>query len=122
MNDKDRLQRIKEDVSFWEYCVKNTHYCELVSHDIEKIKWLIEQAEKLQLCQESYSGLDKMYEHWRNKAKELEKQLQQAQAKAERYKEALENIEALEFFTNFNDEERFNAALYHAKRALEGES
>ncbi len=51
----------------------------------------------------------------------LEQQLQQAQAKAERYKEALKNIEALEFFTNFNDEERFNAALYHAKRALEGE-
>jgi hypothetical protein len=39
--------------------------------------------------------------------------------KAEKYKRALENIEALEFFTNFSDKEKIAAALYHAKNALE---
>ncbi|PUF85787.1 hypothetical protein [Geobacillus sp. AYS3] len=39
--------------------------------------------------------------------------------KAEKYKKALENIEDLEFFTNFSDKEKFAAALYHAKNALE---
>lgn len=39
--------------------------------------------------------------------------------KAEKYKRALENIEVLEFFTNFSDTEKIAAALYHAKNALE---
>lgn len=42
--------------------------------------------------------------------------------KTEIYKEALENIEALSFFSDgFSDKEKFVAALYHAKKALEGE-
>ena len=41
--------------------------------------------------------------------------------KTEIYKEALENIEALSFFSDgFSDKEKFVAALYHAKKALEG--
>ena len=43
--------------------------------------------------------------------------LEQAE-KAEKYKIALENIEALEFFTNFSDKEKIASALYHAKSAL----
>ncbi|UYL93810.1 hypothetical protein NIIg97_gp34 [Geobacillus phage vB_GthS_NIIg9.7] len=89
MNDKERLQRIKEDVSFWEYCLKNTHWCELVSHDIEKIKWLIERVEQLQ--QEQKRLKNQIYETVEEKFL-LEKQFQRAQAKAERYEKALKEI------------------------------
>jgi predicted RNase H-like nuclease (RuvC/YqgF family) len=88
MNDKERLQTIKDQFEWGEENLESGIY-NLESDDIN---WLIEQAERVQRCQESYSGLNKMYDHWRNKAKELEKQLQQAQAKAERYEKALKEI------------------------------
>jgi TolA-binding protein len=65
------------------------------------VDWLIEQAEKIQRYQESYSGLNKMYDHWRNKAKELEKQLQQAQAKVNELEQSLNDAaETAEQFLN----------------------
>jgi hypothetical protein len=75
MNDKERLQTIKDQFEWGEENLESGIY-NLESDDIN---WLIEQAEKIQRCQESYSGLNKMYDHWRNKAKELEKQLHQTQ-------------------------------------------
>jgi predicted nucleic acid-binding Zn-ribbon protein len=89
MNDKERLQTIKDQFEWGEENLESGIY-NLESDDIN---WLIEQAERVQRCQESYSGLNKMYDHWRNKAKELEKQLQQAQAKAEKYENALREID-----------------------------
>lgn len=96
MNDKERLQRIKEDVSFWEYCLKNTHWCELVSHDIEKIKWLIERVEQLQQEIERLTKeRDQYFDDkilWSAYLKIKDQELQQAQAKAERYEKALKEI------------------------------
>mgnify|MGYP002622492069 CR=1 FL=1 len=86
MNDKELLQKIKNVRTAVKEIYGNVN---TITYPIYMVDWLIEQAEKIQRYQESYSGLDKMYDHWRNKAKELEKQLQQAQAKAERYKNHL---------------------------------
>ena len=88
MNNKEMLQEIKKRVDGL-VGFENASDDDLYYISKKHINWLIEQAEKIQRYQESYSGLDKMYDHWRNKAKELEKQLQQAQAKAERYKNHL---------------------------------
>jgi chromosome segregation ATPase len=89
MNDKELLQKIKNVRTAVKEIYGNVN---TITYPIYMVDWLIEQAEKIQRCQESYSGLNKMYDHWRNKAKELEQQLQQAQAKAERYEKALQEI------------------------------
>ena len=64
--------------------------------DIQVIDWLIEQAEKVELLQQE---TEKEQKRLRNQIYEtveekflLEKQLQQAQAKAERYEKALKEI------------------------------
>jgi predicted RNase H-like nuclease (RuvC/YqgF family) len=89
MNDKELLRKIKNVRTAVKEIYGNVN---TITYPMYMVDWLIKQAERVQRCQESYSGLDKMYDHWRNKAKELEKQLQQAQAKAERYEKALQEI------------------------------
>ena len=63
MNDKELLQKIKENVSFWEYCATNTHYYELVLDDIEKIKWLIERVEQFEQAQAKAEYYEMKYEN-----------------------------------------------------------
>jgi uncharacterized phage infection (PIP) family protein YhgE len=88
MNDKELLQKIKNIRTAVKEIYGNVN---TITYPIYMVDWLIEQAEKIQRCQESYSGLNKMYDHWRNKAKELEKQLQQTQ---NTIKEALETLKS----------------------------
>ena len=76
MNDKELLQKIKNVRTAVKEIYGNVN---TITYPIYMVDWLIEQAEKIQRYQESYSGLNKMYDHWRNKAKELEKQLHQTQ-------------------------------------------
>ena len=59
-------------------------------------------------------------ELYQKRSKVFDWLIEQAE-KTEIYKEALENIGALSFFSDgFSDKEKFVAALYHAKKALEG--
>lgn len=108
MNNKELLQKIKNVRTAVKEIYGNVN---TITYPMHMVDWLIEQAERVQRCQESYSGLNKMYDHWRNKAKELEKQLKQAQAKAERYEKALE------FYA---DEENYKENLISEAEQIDG--
>jgi len=116
MNNKEMLQEIKKRVDGL-VGFENASDDDLYYISKKHINWLIEQAEKIQRCQESYSGLDKMYDHWRNKAKELEKQLQQAQAKVEQYENALKKIADINLF---EDIDRTTFLILTARKVLRG--
>lgn len=92
MSDKERLEEIKEkysEVTVLEY-INNV---EIVGVDIKDLVWLIEQAEKVEQLQRENEKEQKRLQNQIYETVEekflLEKQLQQAKAKAERYKHAL---------------------------------
>jgi predicted RNase H-like nuclease (RuvC/YqgF family) len=121
MNDKERIAYVRALIFTHMREKEQLSGFVISDEDYDEVRWLVSQAEKLQLCKESFSGLDKMYDHWRNKAKELEKQLQQAQIKAERYENALKHI-----LENYHNEELDDTGYaievqQTAKQALGGE-
>ncbi|UYL94107.1 hypothetical protein PK51_gp32 [Geobacillus phage vB_GthS_PK5.1] len=87
MNDKERLQTIKDYVRFL------TFHGELGPAEQEYFWWLIEQVEQLQQENEKEQKRlkNQIYETVEEKFL-LEKQFQRAQAKAERYEKALKEI------------------------------
>jgi hypothetical protein len=82
MNDKERLQEIKRKVMTFDQ--------ELREIDLEgHIDWLIEQAEKVEQLETDKEFFKKEYMQTNEKYLKVLEQLQQAQAKAERYKNHL---------------------------------
>lgn len=125
MNDKERLGEIKEkysEVTVLEYI----NDVEIVGVDIKDLVWLIKQAEKVEQLQQENEKEQKRLKNQIYKTAEekflLEKQLQQAQAKAERYKQALE-FYADESIYSARNKERAEITLDYgekARKALEG--
>jgi CRISPR/Cas system-associated protein Cas5 (RAMP superfamily) len=106
MNDKERLQEIKE------YLFRSTRIAN--EKELEYEKWIISRVENLlqeneKLKWHNQNLMNSGYEY----TFELERKLQQAQAKAERYEKALREIAINCDTTPFN---------YIAKQALEGDT
>lgn len=81
-------------------------------------EWL-EEIRKLLVNLYNAVDVDEEMKHYIFNDLKIEWLIEQAE-KTEIYKEALENIEALSFFSDgFSDKEKFVAVLYHAKKALE---
>ncbi|MEK4951925.1 hypothetical protein NST12_16660 [Bacillus sp. FSL W8-1127] len=102
MSDKERLQEIKES---W---VSEGHLAKI---DREHFDWLIEQVEKAEELVQSLNDAAEMAEQFLNdkhfymdELKKTEQQLQQAQAKIERYEKALKGIKN-DIETDYTQEE-----------------
>jgi hypothetical protein len=121
MDDKARLQEIKRKAM--------TFNQELREIDLEEhIDWLIEQAEKVEQLQQEIARLTKERDQyfddkvlWSAALKIKDQQLQQAQAKAERYEKALREIanEQEVGEGDFNADNVANNLIATAKEALE---
>lgn len=84
MTDKERLEQIK-----------NKKFFDVGNGDLlnlEDVNWLIEQAEKREYWMKQHRKRCNELEDAYFKIQLIENQLHQAQAKAERYKQALEEI------------------------------
>ena len=116
MTDKERLEDIKNNYSVGIHILSGKPS---VAIPKENFEWLIEQAEKVEKLQQkkelAVEGFKQQVElavECVKENNELRKQIQQAQAKAERYKQALEEIAR----------GRFSGASYKARQALEGDN
>jgi chromosome segregation ATPase len=106
----EKASRLELEIEYWK-----SLWEQAVNEKAEKVEQLQKQLERKE------QALEEMFqnrERWRISHGELEQELQQKKEKEKQYKEALENIQALSFFTNFTDTERFNAALHHAELVL----
>jgi len=88
MNDKERLQAIKDQFEWGEENLESGIY-NLESDDIN---WLIKQAEKVEQLETDKEFFKKEYMQTNEKYLKVLEQLQQAQAKVERYEKALQKI------------------------------
>ncbi|UYL94228.1 hypothetical protein PT91_gp37 [Geobacillus phage vB_GthS_PT9.1] len=89
MNNKERLQEIKEELCDVEaYRIKGEIYVK--ARTVQPITdWLIKQAEKVEQLETDKEFFKKEYMQINEKYLKVLEQLQQAQAKAERYKNHL---------------------------------
>jgi hypothetical protein len=117
MNDKERLQEIKRKVMTFDQ--------ELREIDLEKhIDWLIFQAQKAEKLETDKEFFKREYMQTNEKYLKVLEQLQQAQAKAERYEKALREIanEQEVGEGDFDADDVANNLIATAKEALEGSS
>jgi hypothetical protein len=123
MNDKERLQEIKEELCDVEaYRIKGEIYVK--ARTVQPITdWLIKQAEKVEQLETDKEFFKKEYMQTNEKYLKVLEQLQQAQAKAERYEKALREIanEQEVGEGDFNADDVANNLIATAKEALEGE-
>mgnify|MGYP001275676107 CR=1 FL=1 len=103
MTDKEWLEDIKERFAKYQ-----TDY----NFNGEDVEWLIKQSEKVEYWRKQHRKRCNELEDAYFKIQLIENQLHQAQVKAERYKQALEEIAR----------GRFPGANYKARQALEGET
>lgn len=106
-------EMMKEALEWQEYIrelITVTDY-ELYHKRSKVFDWLIKQAEKREYWMKQHRKRANELEDAYFKIQLVENQLHQAQAKAERYKQALEEIAR----------GRFPGASYKARKALEGE-
>lgn len=115
MDRLDKLQEIKGQINElfnYEKASDNDWYYMKKEH----IDWLIEQAEKVDYWMKQHRKRLYELEDVYSKIQLIERQLQQAQSKAERYEEALQTIANVEFF-GYSVIRRYKEI---AKKALEG--
>lgn len=144
MNDKELLQKIKNVRTAVKEIYGNVN---TITYPIYMVDWLISQAEKVEQLEQEiedlklqkrptyvtiegtaedvHKDLKKFIvenDELKQEVDRLKEQLQQAQAKAERYEKALKRIANHELFaeTSFCDLEA-NELIYEAQEALEGE-
>ena len=123
VSDKERLEEIKNSFLEGQHILFGTSW---VSMPKESFDWLIKQVEKMEQLQQENEKEQKRLKNQIYKTAEekflLEKQLQQAQAKAERYKQALEEISNADWNLEGLDAEReLDKVTDVAFKALEGE-
>ena len=113
MNDKERLQTIKDQFEWGEENLESGIY----NIESEDVQWLISQAEKNKYWRIQHRKRADELEDAYFKIQLLENELQQAKAKAERYEKALENIVISIFPLDIDDAVAIaNQALLEVKK------
>jgi 5-bromo-4-chloroindolyl phosphate hydrolysis protein len=124
MNNKERLQEIKRNREFPQYCTNEYGneeiYYLIINHEFD---WLVEQAEKAIISEELLDRQRTINMRIKLKYTKQKQQLQQAKAKIERYEKALKQIASHYLFTenSFDCDLEANELIYKAQEALEGE-
>lgn len=123
MNNKERLESIKKKFSA-QRSVNARTYESLDLYDLsyEEGDWLIEQAEKVEQLQQEIAALKEALNESVKTSVALDNELQQEQAKTERYEKALREIanEQEVGEGDFNAADVTNNLIATAKEALEG--
>lgn len=123
MNNKERLESIKKKFSA-QRSVNERAYEPLDLYDLsyEEGDWLIEQAEKVEQLQQEIAALKEALNESVKTSVALDNELQQEQAKTERYEKALREIanEQEVGEGDFNAADVTNNLIATAKEALEG--
>ncbi|MCG6198580.1 hypothetical protein H1215_15510 [Anoxybacillus sp. LAT_38] len=124
MNDKERLNEIitryKNVKPFEIY--SDTGIISMIQMDEKDKDWLIEQAEKVEQLQQEIASLKEALNESVKTSVSLDNELQQEQAKTERYEKALREIanEQEVGEGDFNADDVANNLIATAKEALEG--
>lgn len=119
MNDKDLLQKIKNVRTAVKEIYGNVN---TITYPIYMVDWLIEQAEKVEQLEQEIASLKEALNESVKTSVALDNELQQEQAKTERYEKALREIanEQEVGEGDFNAADVTNTLIATAKESLEG--